>query len=132
MNPNSANQVWSLWEYRVYPDALHRPDYTLVKENAARFGRIVFGSASQMRLLYATDERGRLYWEVAILTEGHPVQDQRYVWWVHQQWVKFFQNGFGTACEVFSHARLEAGDRQDGAPPDQLIILPTVTFEGEI
>lgn len=128
MNPNSGNQMWSLWEYRVYPTALRRPDYPTVKANCARFGRLVFGSASQMRLRCATDGVGRLYWEVAVLSEGHPVHDPQYVTWVHDQWRSFFHSGFG-ACEVQVHARLEAGDRQDGTPPDQMIILPTLRVD---
>lgn len=125
MNPNSKNQLWSLWEYRVYPDQTKRPNVATVKANCARFGRLVFGSASEMRLRCAT-EQGRMYWEVAVRSEGHPVHDPGYTEWMHAQWKKFFREGFGPTCEVQVHARLEAGDRQDGRPADQLIILPSV------
>lgn len=129
MNPNSQHQRWSLWAYRVYPDATRRPGLAQVKQNCARFGRLIFGSASEMRVLQATDGAGRLYWEIAILTEGHPVHEAPYTEWIHDQWRTFFRDGFGPTCEVQPHARLEAGDRQDGRPPDQLIILPTVQAE---
>lgn len=127
MDPNSGNQRWSLWQYRVYPDRTARPTYDLVKENASRFGRVAFGSASQMRLRCATDGVGRLYWEIAVLTEGHPVHDPQYVEWMHTQWSIFLRNGFGIGCEIQAHARLEAGDRQDGTPADQLIVLPPLS-----
>jgi hypothetical protein len=130
MNPNSQHQRWSFWEYRVYPDSTKRPTYELVKKNAARFGRLLFGSASQMRLTCATDDVGRLYWEIAVLTEGHPVHEPGYVSWVHHQWAKFCRQGFGQTCEIRSHARLEAGDREDGRPADQLIMLPPLSAEG--
>jgi hypothetical protein len=130
MNPNSTHQRWSLWEYRVYPDGTKRPDYATVKKNAARFGRVLFGSASQMRLTCATDQYARLYWEIAVLTEGHPVHEPLYAEWMHKQWARFFRQGFGPSCEVQSHARLEAGDRQDGRPADQLILLPALPHEG--
>jgi hypothetical protein len=130
MDPNSQHQRWSLWEYRVYPDTTRRPTYHDVKRNAARFGRLLFGSASEMRIVCATDDHGRLYWEVAVLTENHPVHEPLYVAWMHKQWAKFFRRGFGPACEIRPHARLEAGDRQDGRPADQLIILPTLAIEG--
>jgi hypothetical protein len=129
MNPNSRHQRWSLWEYRVYPDQTQRPSYALVRENCARFGRLVFGSVSQMRLRCATDDRGRLYWEVAVLTEGHPSHETAYAEWMHAQWRTFFQHGFGPSCEVQAHARLEAGDWQDGRPADQLIILPALKLD---
>lgn len=128
MNPNSAHQMWSLWQYRVYPDQTQRPIYSTVKQNCVRFGRLMFGVASEMRLVCATDQ-GRLYWEVAVRTEGHPVHDPQYTNWVHAQWTRFFQHGFGSTCEIRPHARLEAGDRQDGTPPDQLIILPRLHKE---
>jgi hypothetical protein len=132
MNPNSQNQRWSLWEYRIYPDGTKRPSYSLVKKNSARFGRLLFGSASEMRIVCATDDYGRLYWEIAILTEGHPVHESAYVNWIHRQWAKFFRRGFGQTCEIHNHARLEAGDRQDGRPADQLIMLPSLPLEGAI
>lgn len=125
MNPNSVHQRWSLWQYRVYPDGTRRPEYADVKENCARFGRLLFGSASQMRIRQAAQD-GRMYWEVAVLSEGHPVHDGSYTEWMHRQWRDFFEQGFGMSCEVQSHARLEAGDRQDGKPADQLIVLPTL------
>ena len=129
MNPNSSHQRWSLWEYRVYPDTTKRPPYALVKENCARFGRLIFGSVSEMRIRCATDHHGRLFWEVAILTEGHPVHEAPYTEWMHAQWRTFFRNGFGPSCEVQAHARLTAGDKQDGMPADQLIVMPLLKLE---
>ena len=129
MNPNSANQRWSFWEYRIYPERTRRPDYQTVKGNSARFGRLMFGRASEMRVVHATDTYGRPYWEVAVRSEGHPVHDPTYVLWMHNEWQRFFQQVFGQTCEVQPHARLEAGDRQDGTPPDQLIMLPRLHKE---
>ena len=124
MDPNTRNQRWSLWEYRVYPTGTKRPDYATVMNNCARFGRLIFGSVSRMRLRHATDEYGKLYWEITVMSEGHPVHDPKYAEWMHNQWIRFLKNGFGTLCEIRTHARLEAGDRQDGRPADQLIMLP--------
>jgi hypothetical protein len=129
MNPNSQHQRWSLWEYRVYPDTSKRPTFASVKENCARFGRLMFGSVSEMRIRSGTDAKGRLCWEIAVLTEGHPVHESPYTEFMHAQWRKFLHNGFGQSCEVYVHARLEAGDRQDGHPADQLIIMPTLKME---
>lgn len=121
MNPNSQHQRWSFWSYTVYPGApasvpVH---FTEMRLNCMRFGRLLFGSASCMRIVHT-----KLYWEVSVLSEGHPVHDPQYVEWMHEQWRQFFNKRFGNQCEVRVHARLEAGDRQDGRPPDQLILLP--------
>jgi len=129
MDPNSAHQRWSLWQYRVYPDQTHRPSFATVKANVARFARLTFGSTSEMRIVCATDDQARLYWELSVRTEGHPVHDPRYVDWMHAQWRRFLLNGFGSSCIIHPHARLEAGDRQDGRPADQLIILPTLRID---
>lgn len=127
MNPNSAHQRWSFWRYRVYPNRrLMLPPFEAVKLNAGRFGRLMFGSASEMRVVIATDSDARLYYEVSIRTEGHPVHEAPYVAWIHDQWRHFLHNGFGPEVEIQTHAHLEAGDRQDGQPADQLIILPSI------
>jgi hypothetical protein len=122
VNPNSTHQRWSLWQYRVAPTGGRRPVPLVVKLNVARFGRLVFGSASQMRLRQMPDD----VWEITVRTEGHPVHDPSYTEWMHAQWRTFLSLGFGAACRIDVHARLEAGDQQDGRPADQLIILPTV------
>lgn len=132
MNPNSAHQVWSFWEYRVYPSARPHPDFATVQANCARFGREVFGSASQMRVTERTDHFGRRYFEIAVRSEGHPVHDPRYTAWMHDTWRRFFLSGFGPRAEVHAHAHLEAGDRQDGTPPDQLILMPTLVLKESV
>lgn len=124
MNPNSAHQRWSLWQYRVYPDATKRPLSSDVTANCARFGRLLFGSASEMRIVGGTDADARRYWEITVRAEGHSVHDPSYVEWMHAAWQRFLLQGFGPTAEVRAHARLEAGSREDGTPPDQLIILP--------
>jgi hypothetical protein len=129
MDPNSANQRWSFWQYRIYPDRTKRPEFPTIKENCARFARTVFGQASEMRVVVATDQHARLYVEVSVRTEGHPVHEAPYVTYMHEQWDRFLRNGFGPTCEIQSHAHLEAGSRQDGTPADQLIILPTLRVE---
>lgn len=129
MTPNSAHQWWSLWQYRVYRDSTRQPDFATVKALCARFGQQLFGRASQMRIVYRTDGLGCPCWEISIRTEGHPVHDPQYVAWMHDAWRYFFARGFGPSCLVQAHARLEAGDRQDGTPPDQLILLPALADE---
>jgi hypothetical protein len=126
VDPNSKNQRWSHWQFYVYADGTKRPDFQTVKENCARFGRLVFGSVSEMKVACSMDEDKRLFWDIEVRTEGHPVHDPMYTEWMGQQWVRFFQEGFGQKVQVKFDAKLEAGDRQDGKPADQLIMLPSV------
>lgn len=130
MNPNTVHQVWSRWEYRIYSD--HQPDYQTVKANCARFGRTLFGSVSAMRITQRTDGDGRLHWQIEVMTEGHPIQELLYVEWVHAQWRRFLLEGFGHTAEIRSHARLDAGERSDGLPADQLIILPPLIVRPDL
>jgi hypothetical protein len=116
----------------VYSDSTKRPGYALVQQNCAKFGRLIFGSASEMRIVHATDDHGRADWEITIRTEGHPVHEAPYVAWVHAMWAKFFKDGFGPACEVQNHARLEAGSRQDGTAPEQLIMMPSLILDEKL
>jgi len=127
---NSQNQRWSRWDYRAYP-ATRATDAATLTAAAARFGRVLFGSASVMRVRGSLED-GQWCWAVSVLTEGGPVHDPRYANWVHRQWVEFFQHGFGPTCQVRAQARLVAGSRQDGTPAEQGIILPPLAVIGRI
>jgi len=124
MDPNSQHQLWSRWHYRVYPAAGTSPRFSQVKLNCARFGRLLFGGASEMLLEQIAPPGGRAYWDVQIRTEGPPAHDPQYVVWMHVQWDRFFRHGFGATCDVQSAVKIEAGSRQDGKPADQVIMLP--------
>lgn len=65
-------------------------------------------------------------WTIQVRTEGHPAHDPAYVRWMTQQWRRFFDEGFGPGTDVSVNVKVEAGDVQDGAPPAQLIILPSL------
>jgi hypothetical protein len=132
MDPNSRNQRWSHWQFYVYADGTKRPDFQTVKENCARFGRLMFGSVSEMKVACSMDESKRLFWDIEVRTEGHPVHDPMYVEWMHEQWRRFFREGFGQSCEVKFNEQLIAGDRQNGKPADQLIIMPSIVEMGKV
>jgi hypothetical protein len=123
MNPNSAHQCWSLWEYTVVPERRRAVSFPLVQSNTARFGRKAFGSTGQLQV-----RRAARAWRVRILTEGAPIQDPTYVRWMHAQWRRFFRQGFGAGATITSRARLLAG-QVDSRPPDQLILLPSLVVK---
>lgn len=117
MNPNSGNQRWSRWVYRV--EAPADPHFEVVRQSCRAFGWRRFGSASVMRV-----QRKPGLWEIAILSEGHPAHDPGYAGWMHAEWRRFLAVGFGPKARITTAASLVAGTRDDGTPPDQLIIMP--------
>ena len=110
----------------VTPGRVMQRNFAEIKTNCARFGRKAFGSASEMRVT-----QGKVL-TVEVRTEGHPVHDIAYVTWMTEQWKKFFVSGFGVGTTVKCTTKLEAGDRQDGRPAEQLIILPPFAVKGEV
>lgn len=132
MNPNSQHQLWSKWTYRVRPDPRHHPTMADVQLNCARFGKKAFGEAAQMRIRFQQIAIGvgmRLHdvWEISVLAEGLPAHEAPFAEWMHAKWLRFFRNGFGVGCRVTSEAHVMAGDVQDGRPPDQMLIVPTIS-----
>lgn len=128
MNPNSGHQRWSKWTFTIGPGGTKRPPFADVRANAARFGRKVFGSASQMRVRVWRD--GRVVIEVR--TEGHPVHDPAYVASVRALWLRWALVGWGVGTTLQLTTRLEAGSREDGTPPDQLILAPPLCVGGSV
>jgi len=122
MNPNSRNQIWSLWEFLVTPGKQVARPFEVVRHNCARFGRREFGSASQMNVEY----RASGQWVIKVRSERHPVHDPRFVEIMRERWEQFLTLGFGVGTTVKLHAKLEAGSRDDGTPADQLIIIPPI------
>jgi hypothetical protein len=133
MDPNSQHQLWSRWTFVIVPGGTKRPEFAQVKHAAAVFGRIKFGSATEMRIL-AKAETGpqnvvRTVYYVDVRSERHPVHDPQFVQWMTDEWARWAVRGFGngTTCTC-TLAKLEAGDKQDGSPRDQLILLDAATL----
>lgn len=129
MNPNSQNQRWSKWTITIFPGWARRPTFEEVKLNAARFGRELYRSASEMRVQEVwTPDTGKTY-RIEVLTEGIDVHDPELVARVERQWLNDFAiKGFGPGTTLTCEAKLMAGSRQDGTPTDQLIIAPPVSI----
>lgn len=107
----------------VVPGTIRQRSFAEVRENAARFARKCFGSASRMKI--EQNSRGYL---VQVLSEGHPIHDPDYVNYIRELFERFFTNGFGVGTQVKMNAKLMAGSRQDGTPSEQLLILPPVSM----
>ena len=120
MNPNSKNQRWTKWVITATQTNRVIP-FEVFKTNVAKFARKVFGSASVMDI-----EEGTLVWEVRVLSEGLASHDPTVVEYVKTLWTRFLREGLGPSTMVEVTAALKAGSREDGTPPDQLIIMPSL------
>lgn len=129
MNPNSGNQTWSKWHFEVVPGRTKRPPYAEVRYNAMRFGRSRFGPTGAMRVDEVYRD-GKLRYDIYARVEGLAVHDPQLVAFMRGQWASWAIRGFGigTTCTLVE-AKLEAGDRQDGSPRDQLIIFESPALE---
>lgn len=125
MDLNTQHSVWSLWTFTVHPEHRVELDFEVIRVNCARFGRKVFGSAAQMCVETERWDTGTAC-VVKVRAEGHPAQDPQYVGYVAELWARFFKNGFGQGSRITHEVKWEAGDRGDGRPPDQLVILPRI------
>lgn len=119
-NPNSAHQTWSKWIITIRPGLPFAPEVETVRTNTARFIRKGFGSAGQFRI-----RRFASAWVVDFLVEAdrHPDDPETFRYFA-RSFTDFFRNGFGPGTQVHVKARLMAGQRLDGRPPDQIVIMP--------
>lgn len=97
-----------------------RPALRVVEANVRRMLRATFGSGSTARIR----EFPKAY-VVELLTDAarHP-QDRGAFLHTLATFDRFFKDGFGARTDVQVKARLMAGERLDGGPADQLLILP--------
>lgn len=118
---NSANQRWSYWKVCVTPGrvqpARHAPDTV---RQLATFVRAHFGLATQMNVHTAP---GQLTLEVR--SDGRlDAHDPDCVQFLRERFQEFFERACGPGTTTTLTGKLEAGSRQDGSPPEQLIMLP--------
>ena len=127
MDPNSHHQLWSRWEFTVFDNGRH-PPFKDVKENAARWIRMGFGSAGQIRV-----QEKLSTWVITLDVEGVPAHDQEYVASVLLQFQKnFVEKGWGPLAVGIVEAKVLAGDKQDGKPREQLVVMPKIQLGGWI
>lgn len=128
-DPNSQHQMWGRWVFLV------RADRKIPSEREARVNFIRWCAAGFKTTVGRArcDRRaGRagIYYRFAIEVEGPPVHDPEYRAAVRRQFEdRFLFPGFGPgATLVRFEAGVLAGDTQDGRPPEQMIVMPTVNL----
>lgn len=97
-----------------------------IRRDAGRLCRQLFGSTGRARVVHViVDTRER--WVLQCQVEGHPVHDPRFRAAMTTKLTAHYEHGFGPTATVTVAAGMLAGDAQDGTPPDQWIILPSLT-----
>jgi hypothetical protein len=124
LDPNSQHQLWSRWVFGVEASPRKLPDVKECAENARRFFAKGFKSTmGQVRC----DQQGTYYCFIVEI-EGPPVHDPEYRAEVKARFEeKFMRLGFGPSARLTRfHAGVLAGDKEDGRPPEQLLVMPTL------
>jgi hypothetical protein len=123
-DPNSENQIWSKWDFFISElgrgVSKKEVDYNISRWFLKGFGdvgiysikREVFGSCTG--------------WHIKLIIEGAPAHDPNYTSSVRKQFNKFVELGWGNLALGNVKAKILAGNKQEGRPNDQVIILPTV------
>lgn len=125
IDPNTEHQLWTEWRFHIFETGRHVP-FKEVEYNVAKWLRSGFGSVGQVRV---TEKVNGYLVEAHI--EGADARDEGFVEAVKSQFQKnFVEKGWGDLGAFSSvEVRIIAGDKGDGKPRSQLIVLPTINLE---
>ncbi len=132
MNPNSQHQLWSRWTFGVLANPTKLPTLRECRSNFSRWCSLGFASTvGRVRCTCTASAAGTVYLFVVEI-EGPPAHDPGYRDAVRRQFAgRFMRTGFGSGAHLCRfEVSVLAGDRQDGSPPDQLLVLPTLAVPG--
>lgn len=129
IDPNSQHQRWSRWIFIVKADR-KIPTEREARENFFRWCATGFQSTVGRGRCERRASWGGIYYRFVIEIEGPPAHDPEYVESVKAQFQKHFMaKGFGQGAQLHRfRVILLAGDTQDGKPPEQMIVLPTINL----
>lgn len=123
--PNSGNQRWSEWVFRVRAARKRRPPVDVVRDAFRRWVRAGFkSSVGEARVR----RHGGIY-ELALHIEGPPVHDAAFRDAVRKDFFeRFVCTGFGVGATLTMEARLLAGSYEDGRPSSHLVVAPSLVM----
>lgn len=124
--PNSTHQQWSSWTFVVQLEK-PAPEVTWLRDNFRRW--IVQGFRTRVGEA-RVDQVGHLMTFQARV-EGPPITDPMYRARVRAQFADVFvRRGFGPSARLRGFdAALLCGASDDGKPPTQLLVLPTLVID---
>lgn len=124
MDPNSQHQLWSRWVFGIEANPNKLPSVEEVANNARRYFAKAFKSTvGRVRC----DQQGT-YYCLIVEVEGPPAHDPGYVEALREDFTRrFMEQGFSHAAKlVRCDVGVLAGDREDGRPPDQMLVMPSM------
>lgn len=127
VDPNSQNQLWSRWIFHFMTDAWRAQSPDTIADNARRFFRQLFRSSlGQVRCDLRRKASGDRY-QITVEIEGPPAHDPACQDAARRQFVRdFLKPGFGPSARCTGlEVSILAGDRQDGQPRIQLLVMPS-------
>ena len=125
MQVNSANQLWSRWVFGVQADPDKLPTIRECMPNFRRWVAKGFKSRSgRCRII----KPSVLDYEFEVQIEGPPAHDPEYRGHVKRQFIEHFMfAGFGHSSRLVRYdVDVMAGDKQDGTPAEQMIVMPSI------
>lgn len=122
IDPNTQHQLWSRWRFVVYGPAVELSEVEL---NAGRWLRQGFGSVGHARVQEQT-QNGLVAYVIEAEVEGAPANEVGYVTSVKRNFYRFVRKGWGITAHGSVEVEILAGDRGDGKPPSQLVVMPTI------
>ncbi len=125
-NPNSQHQTWSRWTFGVRADWSKLPSLQECVDNFREWAAIGFQSrAGRARLIQPTP----LEYVFQVEIEGPPATDPEFREHVKRQFIAHFMfAGFGFSSTLVQFdVKILAGEREQGAPADQLIVMPPLS-----
>lgn len=127
IDPNSQHQMWSRWSFLVQPNGVIEPLVKEVSYNAGKYFIKLFGSSvGRCRCEVARGIRLPTRYRVIIEIEGPPAHDSEFQARVKADFTqRFMRPGFGVDAQLVDYeVAILAGDRQEGKPPDQMLVMP--------
>lgn len=130
IDPNSQHQLWSRWIIGIEASPQKLPSVREVIANARRYFAAAFkSSVGRVRC----DQQGT-YYCITVEIEGPPAHDPEYVAALQRDVeARFVAKGFGHSATVTRFVTgILAGDRQDGTPPEQMLVMPQLVLPPEL
>lgn len=129
MDPNSTHQRWSKWMFVIRAHR-KRPSKADIIDNARRFFALTFRSTVGQVMV----DVWRNTYTIYLVIEGPAAHDPSVQDAIERQFREhFICRGFGVGARLEKmEVGLLAGSREDGRPPDQLIVMPRIDWRSTI
>lgn len=119
MDPNSANQLWSMWTFTIR-EAGRRVSRAEFEHNMVRWIRMGFKHGR------CKVTQRPLGWKVEVLVEGVQANDPAYVASVKKGFADFVRKGWSLGAWGKVECQVMTGEVEQGKPRSQMIEVPSI------